>query len=358
MELGDHGLQHRLGIGGEVQHQIEHGPPLGLVPVEAVDLQDLRGLRDDLLQGLLDGLALFVRVVGGVDAHGQHHAEFLVHVRGDGPGQLVDLPGGHGVVQLHVDRADDGGRAVIVQAQVIGAVDLGIALHQLPQGLGQLLVRPVAGDAAQSLHQHFDAGLDDEAGDDDAQDPLQAQSPEHADPRGHQRGGGKDGVEQRVGAGGHQGLGLELLAPALHIAAHQQLCRHAGRQDDQGNQAVIRRLRVEDLLHRLLQAGQARKQHQHRDEHAGQILDPAVAVGVLLVRPPPGQLGAHDGDHRGQGVAEIVHRVQDDGDGVGRQAHEHLEGHQDQVDAHAYQTGFYDLLGTIHQILSHIMSCR
>ena len=46
-------------------------------------------------------------------------------------------------------------------------------------------------------------------------------------------------------------------------------------------------------------------------------------VGLLGGQPCP-----KDGDDRGEGVAQVVDRVQNDGDGAGEQAHHRLEGRQ------------------------------
>ena len=63
---------------------------------------------------------------------------------------------------------------------------------------------------------------------------------------------------------------------------------------------------------------------------------------MLLVRELSGKLGAHDGDDGGQGVGEVVHRVQGDGDGVGHDAHEGLEGREKDVGQDADDAGADD----------------
>ena len=98
----------------------------------------------------------------------------------------------------------------------------------------------------------------------------------------------------------------------------------------------------DDLLYRGHSEIYPGKQNDPRDENPGEILHPAIAEGVLFVRRPARQLGAQNGDDGGQGVAEVVHGVQDDGDGVGQQAHRHFEGHQTEVGPNGHQAGSDD----------------
>ena len=267
-----------------------------------MQLQHLRIILYHRLHGLPDGLRGFILRIGGIDPHRQNDPEFHVHFFRDPPGKTVDLPGRHGIRHLDMDRTDGLLRPIAVQDQVIGPLNLWIRRDLVFQLDGKLAVHPCADDAAQALQQDLQTGLQDHHGNHRAQISLDAHAPEEAHPRCHQRGQGDDRVKGGVRPGGHQGLRAELFPLGLDIPPQEEFDQDGRCNNDQRYRRIAGCLRVKDLVQRLPEGGHAGQQHDHRDGDGADMFDPTVAVGVLFVRRLVGQLGAEDGDHRGQGV--------------------------------------------------------
>ena len=90
-----------------------------------------------------------------------------------------------------------------------------------------------------------------------------------------------------------------------------------------------------------------------RDDDGAEILNAPVAEGVLVVRAALGELYAEDRDDGAEGVRQVVHGVQHNGDGVGQEAHRRLEACEEEVgndadDARAGDLLFADL--TVHLV--------
>ena len=302
--------------------------------MEAVHLQHVLMGHDPAANVLPGPGHHVVGGVDGVDADARQDDPVLGgHLVGDVPLQLVQAARRHAVRHLDVHRADEQVRAVVVEDQIVGPLDLGELRHGLLHRQADLAVHPLPHDAGEGLPQHIKAGFQDHHGDDGGQPGLHGDFAlaDEEDQGRRQGGGGDHGVVPGVLAGGHQGVGVHALAGLLHVEAQGQLHRHRHGDDDQGHGAVVRGLRVKDLLHRLHQGGDAGVEDDDRDHRGRNVLGAAVAVGMLLVRLPPGQLGADDGNDGGQGVGEVVHRVHHHGDGVGEQAHGGLEARQQQI---------------------------
>ena len=105
---------------------------------------------------------------------------------------------------------------------------------------------------------------------------------------------------------------------------------------------------MDNLLYGFNKGGDTGIQDDDRNDGGGDVLGPAVTVGVLFVRLSAGQLGADDGDDRGQGVGKVVHRVQHHGNGVGQQTHKGLEARQQQVGQDAQNTRPHNDFFSIH----------
>ena len=145
-----------------------------------------------------------------------------------------------------------------------------------------------------------------------------------------------------VRAGGDQGAGIDLLALLFDVGAQDQLGDDGHGDDHQRNHGVFRLFGMDDLLDGLHRGGDAGVQHDAGDDHGAQVLDASVAEGVLLIGQPARQLGADDGDDGGQGVGQVVDRVQDHGDRVGDDADARLEGRQEYVGQDADDAGADD----------------
>ena len=294
--------------------------------IEAVHLQHVLLHHHPAADVLPDPGGLVVGGVDGIDADaGQDHAGLVHDLLDDLPLQAVQPIGGVVVRHFNVDGAHQQVGAVAVEDQIVGPGDVLKALNDGLDGAGQLVVDPLSQNAGDGLQQHLIAGLQDHHGDHDAEIGLDGEPPGQIDPGGQQGSGGDHGVVPGVLARGDQSVGADLLAGFPDVGAQDQLHDNGGADDDQRGSAVIRDLRVDDLFHGLRQRGHAGVENDDGDDGGGEVFRPAVAVGMLLVRLAPGDPGAHDGDDGGEGVGEIVDRVQHNGDGVGQQPDHGLE---------------------------------
>ncbi len=148
-----------------------------------------------------------------------------------------------------------------------------------------------------------------------------------------------------------------LLALLLHVPAEDELHDDSCTHKDERYGRVVCDLGGDDLLHGLCEGRDAGIEHDHCDDRGSQILDAAVSQRVLLVWLLVGKLRACNRDDRGQGIREVVHRIEHDCNGVRCKAYGCLHGSERHVgsdadDARA-DNGRLSLLGghccVIHQ---------
>ena len=96
---------------------------------------------------------------------------------------------------------------------------------------------------------------------------------------------------------------------------------------------------MDDLLNRALAQLHAHHQNEQGDQQARQIFDAAVAEGVSVVRLLPRQLKAHQGDHRGAGVRQVIEGVGRHGDGAGEHTGQKLSQRQQQIEKNTHTAG-------------------
>ena len=94
---------------------------------------------------------------------------------------------------------------------------------------------------------------------------------------------------------------------------------------------------MQDLVQRGLGQLKAHQQNQHGHGQAGQILDAAMAEGVIRIRLLPCQLKAQQGDKGASGVGEVVEGVGGDGDRAGEGAGKELPGEQQHIQRNAHR---------------------
>lgn len=67
-----------------------------------------------------------------------------------------------------------------------------------------------------------------------------------------------------------------------------------------------------------------------------------MAERMLLIRLAVRELRACDRDDRGQGVGEIVDRIEQHGDGIGRETDRRLKSRKQNIDKNAHNTRAHD----------------
>ena len=172
------------------------------------------------------------------------------------------------------------------------------------------------------LQQHFNAGFDDETGDNNTEPGFQVDVEEQGDDCGYQNGEGNDRIEGSVRSGGYQRSGIQLFSGLLDIGSEKDLYHNGDGDDREGKEGVIRLFRSDDLFDRLDQGCEACVEDKGGDDCRAEIFRSSVSEGMLLIRFFGCVFGPQDGDDGGKRVRQIVHCVQDDRDGIGRQSYD------------------------------------
>ena len=107
--------------------------------------------------------------------------------------------------------------AVIVDDEVVCAVDAFFAANECLDLLGQFLVALLAEQVADGVFQHFKTGLDDEDGNQDADVGFERETRENEDEGRGENGKGEDGVKECVGAGGDERTGIYSFALCFDV---------------------------------------------------------------------------------------------------------------------------------------------
>ena len=114
---------------------------------------------------------------------------------------------------------------------------------------------------------------------------------------------------------------------------------HGNTNYDEGNNAVIRGLGVDYLLHGLHKGCYTGIEHYNGDYHGTEILYAPVSEGVLLVRFSAGKLCAHNGYDGASGIGNVVHGIENDGDGVRHHPYNGLKARQEHIGYYPYNAG-------------------
>ena len=186
--------------------------------------------------------------------------------------------------------------SVIAQEQIVGTAH---ALLLADEGLdfaAQLGVHARAEDIVKRPGQHFDAGLDDKERDQHAHIGLERQTGRLVQDRAQQHRAGEDRVKARVRARGDQRVRVGLFPLCRDITAQNKLRRDRRRDQHEREQRILRPFGTDDLLDRFDQRGHTGVEHQRRNDHRAEILDPAIAQRVFFVRLSGRELCPHDRD--------------------------------------------------------------
>ena len=291
----------------------------------------------------------------GVHVDGRLAAEAGAQLHLDAVDHVVDdqdvLVGAHLGVQG--DHALAG--AVVVHDQVVDAHDLRVGEHGLGDLLDELGVGRLAQQRGEAVAGGGVAGVEDEPGDGQADPAVDVQVKGRAQPHAqHDRGGG-DRVGQAVlGRGGH-GRGADARGQRAVEAGHPQLHAHGAHEDAQRGQVHLGGRGVEHLVKGALEQLHADHEDRRGDEQAAEVLDAAVAEGVLVVGGALGHAKAHERDDRAARVGQVVERVGHHGDGGRHRAGQKLEREQQQVERDAHPARERAVAGAHARVLGALM---
>ena len=107
-----------------VDYEVKSDDLLLVVDIKTVSLENGGVFGDDFFEAATHCLVGFGLAIFGVDTNGESDTKLCEGALGDFASQTVDVSRGEAVGDLDVDGADIGTRAVIVENEVIGAVDL------------------------------------------------------------------------------------------------------------------------------------------------------------------------------------------------------------------------------------------
>ena len=135
---------------------------------------------------------------------GEDDACFAVDLLFDFAREGIQFGNGHGVGEFHVYGGELLFGTVIVDNEVVCAVDAFFAADEFLDLLGEFVVVLLAEQVAHGVLQHFKAGLDNEDGNQNANVCFERETRENEDECRGQNGKGEDGVKERIGAGGDE----------------------------------------------------------------------------------------------------------------------------------------------------------
>ena len=238
---------------------------------------------------------------------------------------------------LGMQRDHHAAGAVVVHDKVMDAADALVRHDDVVDLLHELLRRRLAKQGRERVLRRLKARPQDEQRHDKAAPAIDLPVQKMPRERCKQHRCRRRTVGKAVRRRGLHGGGVELLTHAVIVAVHVALGADGDKQDRHRQRAALHRLGVKDRAHRVAQQLKAHEKDDERDDEARNVLDTAVAEGMLGVRLLPGEAKAqqrHDGRAR---VGEVVEGVRRDGDGAGKRAGEELEREEQQVDGDAHR---------------------
>ena len=122
--------------------------------------------------------------------------------------------------------------AVIVNDEIVCAVDAFFAADEALDLLGEFVVVFLAEQVADGVLQHFKAGFDNEDGNKNANVSFERETRENEDECRGENGKGEDGVKESIGAGGDKRTGIHAFALRFHITPENDFYDHSDGDDD------------------------------------------------------------------------------------------------------------------------------
>ena len=158
-------------------------------------------------------------------------------------------------------------------------------------------------------------------------------------------------VKQSIGPGCGQGIALQLPSLAPYIESQDQFGYDCHNDDNQRNGGIIGLNGIDDLAYGLYHRCDTGGKHDGRNDYGAEILHTSVTERMGVVGRLERQLGAGDGYHAGQCVAEVVYCIEHDGNRTCQNAHKCLECSQEHIGNYPYYACTYNLLGSIHKMV-------
>jgi hypothetical protein len=150
--------------------------------------------------------------------------------------------------------------------------------------------------------------------------------PAQRDPADAQQDGQRG---EAVGAGmepvSDQGGRADLPADPDPVAGDQLVAREADHGGDSHRGQITHRVRMREPGHSRVGGQRGRRGNDQDDDHAGQVLGPAIPVGVAAGRRPPADDERDRQRHRGQRVGGVVQRVAQQRHRPGERNHDRLQ---------------------------------
>ena len=231
-------------------------------------------------------------------------------------------------------------RAVVVHHQIVHSQHAGIGEHLLLDVVHQILAGAFAQQRAERIHHKAPAGDQDERRHAYTHQAIQHIPAGHAaQHRCNEHRAGAQHIVAAVRSSGNEGLGADDTPDGAVEAAHPQLDEDGCDQHGHREPAEHHRGGVQHLDHRFLQQRKADAENGHADYQPRQIFIPGMAEGMLCVRGLAGQLEAHQTDHVGRGIRQVVQGICHDGNRAEQSAYGQLAQTQQQVACHAHPAG-------------------
>lgn len=288
-------------------------------------------MLNDFFEVTAHGLVGFGLAIFGIDADGERNIVSRERALRDFAGQAMDVFRGEAVRDLNMNRTHVGAGAVIVENEVIGTTNLGKAADEGVEFAGEPGVAATADDVEDGIAEDFEAGFDNEQGDNDAEDAVETDPEKHGRENTDQGREREDGVKHCVEAGGEEASRILGAADGFDVEAEKDFDKDGGGDNDNTSEGVVGKLGVKDFRNGFDESEGADRENDRTDNKGGEIFVATVAVGVFAIRTTSGEFRADNSDDRGENVSQVVHGVEDDCVGGGDKADRHFEGDEDKI---------------------------
>ena len=218
---------------------------------------------------------------------------------------------------LRVQRDDQPAGAVVVDHHVVNANDVRLLNDDLADSADQTGVGLLPQQRGDRVARSAVSGPEDDQGDQNAAPGIEVDVGELVDDHRQNDDGCSHRVRQRICGNGLHGRGLDLPPDPAIVKRHVAFDEHGPRQNEVGGETGTDDGRMDDFGNGLFQQLDTHQQDEQGDDEPGDVLGAPVAEGVVLVGGLFRLLKPDQRDDRRAGIAQVVQRVGDHGDGPG-----------------------------------------